>query len=271
MKKIFLLAFAVGASVFMMSSCGGKATGGNGVTDSLTFDSIKVDSTVSLSGDTAGPTCHVSLCITYAKGKNADYINDSIIRSGILIPDYFSVTNQKISVKQAADSFMTRYFNDYKHDYGDLYRADKAHSASYNCEYILKTKVLTGSDKYLTYVADIYNYTGGSHGASIVLTKNISTKTGKIVLLKDIFVPGYEQGLNKLILAELCKQFGVKDLKGLNDKGVLTGMDVYAPDNFILGDKDITFIYSPDEIAYHAAGEIRVKLNLSDMEDLLRK
>lgn len=90
-----------------------------------------MDSTVFLTEDTAGPRCHISLCLTYAKGKNAEYINDSIIRSGVLCPDYFSITPHKISVPEAADSFMTRYLNDYKVDYGSLYKADKTHGSSY--------------------------------------------------------------------------------------------------------------------------------------------
>lgn len=49
------------------------------------------------------------------------------------------------------------------------------------------------------------------------------------------------------------------------------GIDVYPSDNFIIGDKDITFIYAPDEIAYHAAGEIRVKISNSELEELLKK
>lgn len=89
------------------------------------FDSIKMDSTVFLTEDTAGPRCHISLCLTYAKGKNAEYINDSIIRSGVLCPDYFSITPQKISVPEAADSFMTRYLNDYKVDYGSYIKQTK--------------------------------------------------------------------------------------------------------------------------------------------------
>lgn len=271
MRKIALFAFSICLVASIISSCGGKSGGTGVLSDSITFDSVKVDSTVSLGEDTAGPRCHVSLCITYAKGKNAEYINDSIIRSGILSPDYFSITSQKISIQQAADSFLTRYLSDYKRDYGELYRADKAHSTSYNCEYIVKTRVEQESEKYLIYIADIYNYGGGAHGTSVVITKNIDVKTGKIVTLKDIFVPGYERKLNELIVKGLCEKFEAKDLNELNEKAVFLEMDVYAPDNFIIGKKNITFIYSPDEIAYHAAGEIRVTIDNSDIEDLLKK
>lgn len=271
MRKSIISIFAFCAVIIAASSCGGKGGGGKSQSDSISFDSIKVDSTVSLSEDTAGPRCHVSLSLTYAKGKNADYINDSIIRSGILSPDYLSITNQKLTVEQAVDSFLTRYLSDYKREYGELYKADKNHSGSYNCEYLLKTSIMQETDEYYTYVANIYIYGGGAHGTSIVITKNIDAATGKIVTLKNIFVPGYEQRLNELLVKELCKKFDVKDLNGLNEKTIFFNMDVYAPDNFIIEKKGITFIYSPDEIACHAVGEIRVKISNSDLKDLLKK
>lgn len=114
------------------------------------------------------------------KRKNAEYINDSIIRSGVLCPDYFSITPHKISVPEAADSFMTRYLNDYKVDYGSLYKADKTHGSSYNCEYIVKTYVSQEAEDYYTYIANIYSYGGGAHGSSVIITKNIDKKAVKL-------------------------------------------------------------------------------------------
>lgn len=270
MRKTFILTAAFFLAVTFATSCGGnqgKADGG----DSLKFDSVKIDSTLSLTSDTAGPRCHVSLSLTYAEGKNADLINDSIIRSGVLSPDYFSITTQKITPREAVDSFVTRYLSEYKQTYGEIYKADKGHGASYNCEYLLKTYVMQENDKYYAYVANVYMYGGGAHGNSVTIVRNIDTATGKIVSLSDLFVPGYEQELNNLILKALCDKYEVADLKGLQDKTVFMGIDVYAPDNFIIGDGDITFIYSPDEIASHAEGEIRVTLKNSDMERLMKK
>ena len=43
------------------------------------------------------------------------------------------------------------------------------------------------------------------------------------------------------------------------------------PENFILGNDDVTFIYSPDEIASHAEGEIRVAVKNSELEKLFKK
>ena len=89
--------------------------------------------------------------------------------------------------------------------------------------------------------------------------------------MKDIFVPGYEQELNDLIVKALCKEYNVSDLNALRNKTIFMGIDVYAPDNFIIGTDDITFIYSSDEIACHAEGEIRATIKNKDLERLLRK
>lgn len=271
MRRFIFLSGLLSLVLSVICSCNGKPGAGASASDSITFDSIKTDSTLFLTEDTAGPRCHVSLSLIYAKGKNADNINDSIIRSGVLCPDYFSITSQKITVPQAADSFVTRYLSEYKRDYAELYKADKEHGASYNCEYFVHTQVLQENDNYYTYLANIYNYGGGAHGNSIVVAKNIDAKTGKIVTLKDLFVPGYEHGLNQLIIKKLCEKFEAKDLKELNEKTVFLGIDVYPSENFIIGKKSITFIYSPDEIAFHAAGEIRVEISNSDLEHMLKK
>ncbi|MGN1376081.1 MAG: DUF3298 domain-containing protein [Prevotella sp.] len=252
-------------------SCGGKSDSVFGGKDSLTFDSLKADSTLWLTGDTTGPRCHVSLNITYAKGKNAEIINDSIIRSGIISPDYFSLSSEKISIKQAVDSFVSRYISEYKKEYGDLYKADTGNAISYNCEYDVNTSILDKSDKYFTYVADVYIYGGGAHGMSVKIVKNIDKASGKIMTLRNVFVPGFEHELNQLILRKLYKQFDVSNLDELHNKTVFLGIDVYPSENFIIGNKSIIFIYSPDEIAFHAAGEIVVEIDKDDLSNLLRK
>lgn len=269
-KKLFSAPSILLAAALFTASCGGNTGKRGNASDSITFDSIKVDSTLSLTEDTAGPRCHVSLCLTYAKGKNADMINDSIIRSGILSPDYFSITSEKISPEMAVDSFVKRYLAEYRQDYGEIYRAVGG-GASFNCDYIVKTYVIDDNDKYFTYIANVYSYGGGAHGNSVVIARNIDISTGKIVSLKDLFVPGFDEELNDLIVKALCDKYEVNGIEGLHEKTIFSGIDVYAPDNFIIGKDDITFIYSPDEIACHAEGEIRVSIKNDDMERLLKK
>lgn len=258
-------------SALAICSCGKKSGIYSNNSDSISFDSIKADSVAFLGKDTAGPRCKISLCITYAKGKNADYINDTLIRSGILSPDYFSINPQKITVSNAVKSFIDRYITEYRKDYGELYNADKTSAASYNCEYLVKTNVSQENDDYFTYTANVYMYSGGAHGMSVTIIKNIDANTGKIVSLKDIFIPGYEQKLNEIIVKALCRQFDAKDIKELKEKTVFMNMDVYPSENFIIGNGKTTFVYSTDEIACHSTGEIRVEIDNSELEDLFKK
>lgn len=253
----------------ILSACGG----GNGQTakfSGMEFDSIVVDSTVALSHSKGSPTCHVSLSVQFAKGEKAELINDTLLRSGIFTPDYLSLGNEKLTVKQAVDSFMNRFVYDYLHDYGDLYRADTNHASSYNCSYIVKTRTCNGAKNILNYIATIQTYAGGAHEIKQTIARNFDVKTGQMLQLDDLFITGADSQLEDIIVAEMADDFDVNDLEGLQEKGVFVDGQVYVPDNFIYGDDDITFIYCEDEIAPHSIGEIRVKINIDDLKRLMR-
>ena len=253
----------------ILSACGG----GNGQTakfSGMEFDSIVVDSTVALSHSKGSPTCHVSLSVQFAKGEKAELINDTLLRSGILTPDYLSLGNEKLTVKQAVDSFMNRFVYDYLHDYGDLYRADTKHASSYNCSYIVKTRTCNGAKNILNYIATIQTYAGGAHEIKQTIARNFDVKIGQMLQLDDLFITGADSQLEDIIVAEMADDFDVNDLEGLQEKGVFVDGQVYVPDNFIYGDDDITFIYCEDEIAPHSIGEIRVKIDIDDLKRLMR-
>lgn len=253
----------------ILSACGG----GNGQTakfSGMEFDSIVVDSTVALSHSKGSPTCHVSLSVQFAKGEKAELINDTLLRSGILTPDYLSLGNEKLTVKQAVDSFMNRFVYDYLHDYGDLYRADTKHASSYNCSYIVKTRTCNGAKNILNYIATIQTYAGGAHEIKQTIARNFDVKTGQMLQLDDLFITGADSQLEDIIVAEMADDLDVNGLEGLQEKGVFVDGQVYVSNNFIYGDDDITFIYCEDEIAPHSIGEIRVKIDIDDLKRLMR-
>ena len=267
--RIYLKSFAFLLTTCIMCACGG----GNGQTakfSGMEFDSIVVDSTVALSRSEGAPSCRVAMSVQYAKGEKADYINDTLLRSGILMPDYLSLSDEKLTVKQSVDSFVKRYVSDYLHDYGELYRADTQHASSYNCSYIMKTRTCNGAKNILNYIATIQSYTGGAHEIKQTIARNFDVKTGKMLFLDDLFIEGYETQLTEMLVAKMAKEFKVKNLEGLQEKGVFVDGQTYLTDNFIYGDDDITFIYCEDEIAPHEVGEIRVELDIDDVKRLMK-
>ena len=252
-KLTSLLALAT----VLLCACGGSNSR-TATIKGLEFDSIVVDSTLALTGSENSPKCQVRLSIQYVKGENAEKMNALLLRSGVLSPDYLSLGSQKLSPKQSVDSFVRRFLSEYKQEYGELYRNDTEHAASYNCTYRVTTYTQNGADNVLNYIAEVYTYGGGEHGVSQTIARNINVKTGKLIQLADLFKPGYQPNLCELITKKCLKRFDVDNIDELKAKGIFIDGEVYASENFILGDDNITFIYCEDEIAPHDIGEIRI-------------
>lgn len=252
----------------LLCACGGdKATARFG---GVEFDSVVIDSMVSLGKSKDAPKCEVKLSIQYAKGDKAQQLNDTLLRSGILVPDYFSMNNGKLDVRQVADSFVCKYLSDYVRDYGKLYQEDTEHGASYNCQYFVRTETRKGGDNVLNYIAHVYLFGGGEHGITQTIVRNFDVKTGHLYTLDDVFVSGYEAFVKEKIIDKLAEKYDVKSLDGLREKFIFADGNVYITDNFILDDDRLTFIYCEDEIAPHDLGEIRVEFDKGDLKKYMR-
>lgn len=266
MKKLIIAAMAV----LIMGACGQRKTSTAKVSG-MVIDSIVKDTCVWLESGKKGPKCELSLNIQYIKsGKGAALINDTLLRSGILAPDYLSLSQEKIQVRAAVDSFVSRFLKDYQRDYGDLYAQDKENATSYQVEYRVKTETHS-QDDVLSYIAHIYSFAGGEHGIDQTLVRNFNIRTGRLIHLSDLFVPGYEQGLKEMILEKMCKKYHAHDIEELNQQAIFADHHVYVPDNFLLDGDQITFIYCQDEIAPDALGEIRITFDQSELKKLMKK
>jgi len=62
--------------------------------------------------------------------------------------------------------------------------------------------------------------------------------------------------------------FDVDNIEGLKKRYIFADGNIYVPDNFIIEKDGISFIYCQDEIAPHEEGEIRIKVNDSEIENL---
>ena len=246
-------------------------------TDEIEFDSFTVDTTVTLAKDTNAPRCNLSFNVQYAKGNHAAKtnpvliakINQALIQSGIIVPDYLLPPNSA-DIRRAVDLFVNKFVSEYLQDYGKLYREDQAHANSYNYDYQVRTTTQVGADNVIIYTATVYTYGGGAHGINQTLVKNIDAKTGRIITLKDIFVPGYEETLQEILLEKIKKKFNAKSLEALQQQYIFADGDIYVPDNFILNEDDIIFIYGEDEIAPHSIGQIRIEIDRDELNKIMK-
>lgn len=259
MKKMIL--FAVAAT---MAACGGDSDD-----NSVSFEKAHAEKTVALTKDSESPQCKTSLSVDYAKTSNAK--RDSAINSTIE-RELFGMDN--LTVKAAADSFANQYAADYKKSLTPLYqadRADKSKRAWYEYSYKVATETKAGKKGVTVYIADIDYYEGGAHGVSIRTIINFDNATGRRLSANDVFVPGHEKRLNEMLLKALEGKTGKKGIDELKADGYLCTTDIYAPQNFTLGDDGVTFVYNAYEIAPYEKGRTELTIDYDDLEELMAK
>lgn len=236
----------------------------------VTLDTLKVKYSAQLVPDSVGsPCCSVNLSIITFTNPDHSSLNDSILRSGILSPEYLSLTSAHISPKAAVDSFVKRYTSDYRDYYTGIY-TDEADSSVVTIGYTLDTEIMEGFDSVLVYKAHITNRQGDISTAYSRYA-NIDINHKRILHLEDIFVHGYEKALSEAIVTQLMKQSANKSIGQLNEAGFFVNTVPYATENFILGDNSITFVYVAGEIADRDKGEIQVELKYTTVKNLLKR
>ena len=76
--------------------------------------------------------------------------------------------------------------------------------------------------------------------------------------------------MNKILLDALIESKGVSSLSDLKQKGYLVSVNIYAPQNFIIGEETITFIYNPSEIAPYTEGATQLIIPYTTLEKILK-
>ena len=264
-KYLFALFF-----VALIMACGGKHQGGNSTPNNLSWGLVERDTIILLGSQGGSPKAELHLKIHYIKDKGFEQVNDSLLRDGMLVPDYLWNNDTMLTVRQAVDTYIRMFADDYRRDYGAMYRSDLGHAESYNAQFSCQTTVETSRDGIVNYLAETFYFGGGQHGVEMLMAKNIDTRNGHILNKNDLFVPGHEDRLAEMVVEQLCQQLGLKSLDELHSKGFFVGLEPYATDNFIVGRHSVTFVYGDSEIAPHEEGIVRVEIANSQLKDLLR-
>lgn len=255
----------------LVVACGGKkeSDGATVEVSDLSWGMLERDTTIMLSSG-GSPKAELHLIIYYIKDKGFEQVNDSLLRDGVLVPDYLWHNDSTTTAQNAVDTYIRLFAEDYHRDYGAMYRSDATHAESYNVQFTCKTSVHASRDGIVNYMAETFYFAGGQHGVDMITVKNIDTRQKHILHASDLFVPGYEDRLNDIVVEQLYHDRGVKSLEELRDHGFFVGLEPYATSNFMVGKHDITFIYGDSEIAPHEEGIIRVEVSNSKLKGILK-
>lgn len=115
-------------------------------------------------------------------------------------------------------------------------------------------------DNILSIEQQGYIFTGGAHGISFIQTMNYDPKTGRPLMLKDLFVPGsgYLRRLDKAVNAQAAVM------------GLYAPIEVKEDDKFFISSSgDLVLVYAPGEAAYYAAGRLAFAVPAETLADIL--
>ncbi len=174
----------------------------------------------------------------------------------------------QINYPDAATMFKTQrdvYFKDYLETNkntkpGEDFQSNFSNESS--------VSVLYNSGDLLSIGETIYTYMGGAHGMINTTLSSYQLQNKKKLGLDDLFKPGYQPVVSKLLEAGVRKQFNIKPTDPLS--GTLFVDKLEVTDNFAVTNKGILFLYNSDEIASHAQGEISVFIPFSDLKRVLK-
>lgn len=234
----------------------------------LTFELLESEKTIRLSNEEQSPTCSVSLKLPSATEKSGEIgkkINEAVV--------YRLFNQSDVGMQGAMDQFAEAYTKSYKTNMLPLYNADRADTTKrswYEFHYIINATTEQTSPRTLAYLATIDYSEGTPHSIHQLIPINFNTETAKEIRMKDIFVDGYKTQLPPLLLKALMEKTEVQTLEQLKEKGYLDQVDMYVPENFIVSDNTITFIFNPSEIASLELGTIELVLTYAQLKKFVK-
>lgn len=272
MKKqtVSLLVLLLAASGFFFS-CGNTV---NKNAYALEFDSIQVNETVHLFGDTAKPACNLILNVAYASQSSDVRLKDSL--NAFFLSACFGDKYMAMTPEEAVKKYTEKYVSDYRNDLEPMYKKDEQDKedeesigAWYSYYKGIESHVQLCNTLMLTYRIDYNEYTGGAHGIYMSTFLNLDLRTLAPIRLDDLFAGDYKEQLTDLLWNQLMADNKVATRQELEDMGYVTTGDLTPTENFYLSKDGITFYYNVYDIAPYVMGPVKITLPYEMMQHLL--
>ena len=240
----------------------------------LEFDSIQVNETAHLFGDTAKPACNLILNFAYASQSSDVRLKDSL--NTFFLSACFGDKYMAMTPEEAVKKYTEKYVGDYRNDLEPMYKKDEEDKqdeqsigAWYSYYKGIESHVQLCNTLMLTYRIDYNEYTGGAHGIYMSTFLNLDLKTLSPIRLDDLFEGDYKEALTDLLWKQLMADNNVSTRQELEDMGYATTGDLEPIENFYLDPTGITFYYNVYEIAPYVMGATKITLSYEDIAHLM--
>lgn len=272
MKKQYVSLFVIILSVScFLFSCHDKMSKNTGA---LQFDSIQVNETAHLFGDTAKPACNILINFAYPVKSSDNTLKDSL--NAFFISACFGDKYIGEKPEEVVKEYTQNYIGDYRRELEPMYAQDEKNKedgasigAWYSYYKSIESHVQLYEKDLLVYSIGYNEYTGGAHGNYMTTFLNMDLTLMRPLRLDDLFVGEYQDALTDLIWNQLMASNKVTTHEALEDLGYGSTGDIAPTENFFLSKEGITFYYNVYEITPYSMGPVKVAIPFSMMEHLL--
>ena len=181
-----------------------------------------------------------------------------------IVEDYISASifEQKTkTLEQLAESLINDYKKQ-KREFPDF-------PGGYELE--RSVEVLYSNDKLVCVKFNEYSYFGGAHPNSVMFYTNVDLQTGKTIKLKELFVDGYKDELNKIAEKYFRKERELKPDEDLEQAGFWFKENVFSiNENFAIAETGLDFFFNDYEVTSHAAGPTLIEIPYSELKSIIK-
>lgn len=271
-QYVSLLTIILSVSGFLFS-CGDKM---NKNTGALEFDSIRVNETAHLFGDTAAPACNLTISFAYPVKSSDAMLKDSL--NAYFISACFGDKYIGQKPEEVVKEYARTYVEEYRRDLEPMYTEDKKNNKEnetpiggwYSYYKTIKSSVQLYEKSLLVYKIYYDEFTGGAHGVYMTTFLNMDLTTMHPLRLDDLFVEDYKTALTDLIWNQLMADNKVTTREALEDIGYGSTGEITPVENFYLSHEGITFYYNIYDITPYVMGPVQVTIPFDMLAHLLR-
>lgn len=264
-RLFYLVNITISAAILALTSCSvNKGTGTeNG---SMVFEQVSVDTICQLFKNIEKPACHLTVDVEIPAASTSEVLSKNFQK---LIISH-SVNEE---LQQASDGDMRKMTEAYVHDYIINYlKEGKNALENYDEdmrgaeEWMSYEERVTGKAVYnahdiVCYQIQIYSYTGGAHGNSVIHNSAFDCIQCYDIRLGDFINESAFADVSAMMTKSLCDQFEGKSIETLINEGVLFQPFTLGPtENFFFTEEGVTWTFDPYEIAPYSTGTISIPL-----------
>lgn len=244
----------------------------NEAPNDVVYDTISVSKVYHIDNDTIKPSCSLDIQYTYpVKYDDAEILK--LVQSELNFVLMEDEKYEKLSPVDAVNEYVEDYIANYKREVEEQYPEwQKSGEAGdyFSYQKTLASEVMFNKAGVISYQIVSTDDKGGANSSRFYRNVVFNLETGDRIQEKDIFLAGYKDVLNALIIRDIMEQNKVADVEDLVAYGYIGVEDLTSKDNFYVDDRGLTYIFNPGDYSIFTL-DIKVFLPYAAIKTVLKE